>query len=750
MTTTTHNHPLPTLRIQIAILFRYSLVAWLIGFGGLVRGQVVLDREIFGKEVFQVARQTAEEESCQVHFACTHAPLRLDRHALVEFQFQDTRQLNTLRLQRSSGVGPFLSPTSILGNKVVFDQLVLDETYVLTGWDYCGRMYEIDKVSTAAPSNATDPSTASEDLFEAITEYHQQRTDNFTNIVDFLLDYPGLSRHEVLSYLQIFLRKGEPIDRSVLNPKTKVSFQSFSILHRGPLDTNQGPDDPETMNGDSTYCVCRIVQTMSNILAPGRKKDFISNDYEPETLVRQSTLLNLHERTHYLTAIGPAKTAVNLAQGKFQAERKNIQLSTVNPSNPIPLYATLRYLLNCTDNRGSQAAMQLCDCERMGHLNWSYDVAFKTNAATIWDPFVRSYANGYMMDMAYVIRLENNRSPVVLDVGLADMGAACGGSNPGAQIDRIALIRESMGLAILQNISSRSEAAAFQTEWANSATQIRDQISTLLTTRTNVSPCGGEANISRRLMDSDFVGNRSRFSLRMGREVKIILASAVHSSISMRGHSGIYLAANSAFKLAGWVTGGNPIDITNPNNPQNRENCCGRYIGNYILVSYQDENVPINPPITELNMRRLLGEFYGSGFWETFEEGTIVPIDPGEGILVLPPGNIFRMISRPEFSPVCLYPFIFRPRSSNGPTETEGSDINHQIHSWETYLNAIEQGSLNQGRLTIYSMDGKFIHQVQDIRVETVRYAVQQQPSGMYLLQHQTPNQIITFKMIKL
>jgi hypothetical protein len=553
--------------------------------------------------------------------------------------------------------------------------------------------------------------------------------------------------------LQIFLRNGEPLDRSVLNPKTKVSFHNFSILHRGPLDLNQGPDHTETMNGDSTYCVCRIVQTMSNILAPGRKKDFISNDYEPETLVRQSTLLNLHERTHYLTAIGPAKTAVNLAQGRYQAERNHIQLSTVGTSNPntsIPLYATLRYLLNCTDNRGSQAAMQLCDCERMGRLNWSYDVAFKTNAATIWDPFVRSYANGYMMDIAYVIRVENNRNPVVLDVGLADVGAACGGSNSGAQIDRIALIRESMGMAILQNISRRSEAAAFLTEWANSAPQIQDQISALLTTRTNVSSCRQEANFSRRLMDSDFVGNRGRFSLRMGREVKIILASAVHSSISLRGHAGIYLVANSAFKLAGWVTGGNPMDITNPNNPQNRENCCGRYIGNYILVSYKDENVPINPPVSELNMRRLLGEFYTGGFWEAFGDGTIVPNDPGEGIVILPPGNIFRMVSRPEFSPVCLSPFIFSPRSSNGQSETEGSDAKYQIHSWETYLQAVEQGSLNQGRLAIYSMDGKLIHQVQDIRIETVRLAVQQQPAGMYLLQHHTPNQFITFKMIKL
>jgi hypothetical protein len=213
MTATTNNHPQTFLTTLTAIrfLFRYTLVAWLLSYGVLVQGQVVRDWEMFGKEVFQVARQTAEEESCQVHFACTHAPLRLDRHALIEFQFQDTRQLSTLRLQRSSGVGPFVSPTSILGNKVVFDQLVLDETYVLTGWDYCGRMYEIDIVTTAAPSNATDPSTVSEDLFEAITAYHQQPTENFTNIVDFLLEFPGLSRHE--KYFHICKSSCETVSR---------------------------------------------------------------------------------------------------------------------------------------------------------------------------------------------------------------------------------------------------------------------------------------------------------------------------------------------------------------------------------------------------------------------------------------------------------------------------------------------------------------------------------------------------------
>ena len=714
-----------------------------------------LEWENFDGGLWEDTQQNLMEDSCNVSFVFTHSPLRFDQNALIEFQFQHIDQLSTLKLQRSNGLGPQISPTSIIGNRVVFDHLLLNETYVLKGVGYCGQVQELVKVSTAAPANPTDVAIISEQLFEAILDYHEQDAATFKDIVHFLLDYPGLSRNEVLSYIQVFLRKGESVDRTILNPSVQVSFNNFSLLSRNPGDgVDPDPNDPDPIRTDSTYCHCRIVQTMTNIAVPGSRSDDNQFTYLPETLVndtiRTVTLLTSHQRQHFLRTIGPAKVARNFATGIHQLDRKNLQVSTIDTVHRRPLsslHAQLRYTLNCTDNRGSNAVIELCDCEREGKLNWSYDVAFRTNGNVTFDPLFPSYAEGFIMDMAYVVKIENDRDPVVLDVGMADVGVACNASISQDQRNRLLLIRESMGLAVLQNLTRSSDSTAFQFNWSNIASNILDQIRTILNDTSFVNQCSGASTINRRLLDSDFVGNRSTFKLRMGKEVKIIMASGVHSNINLKGHAGISLSSNSAFRLAGWINGGNAIDITNPDDPRNKNTCCGKYTGNYVLASI--DHSEIAPPITELNLRRLLGEFYTGGFWESLGDGTIIPNDPGEGIVLLPPGNFFQMISRPEFSPFCIIPIII-PRSARENRFNPESALSDTIHSWETYLNAIEQGSLNQGRLTIYSMDGKFIHQVQDIRVETVRHAVQQQPSGMYLLQHQTPNQMITFKMIKL
>jgi len=308
------------------------------------------------------------------------------------------------------------------------------------------------------------------------------------------------------------------------------------------------------------------------------------------------------------------------------------------------------------------------------------------------------------------------------------------------------MIQTTMGLSVLTNLTIGTDSTDASINWANAAGEIAEQIRDLISQDSVlINTCDSTGTIVRRLLDSTTADDeKTEFVLKMGKRLKIVLASGFHSSISTKGTSGIELVTNTAFRLGGVISGGEPKDILNRDDPRPLRTCCGQYIGNYVLGNViPPEKADISVVRSEDVLRGELGVFFGQGSWQT-TDGDLIDHIQGIGT-DLPETNYGLLISRPSSIVHCIDTIDIRSNLSD-----ENISDDNELNKNETLQNILQQLEGDKDlKVSLFSISGQLVNRFSFITYAETLFYLENLPPGLYILNLQADNRFYNYKIMK-
>jgi hypothetical protein len=683
------------------------------------------------------------EDTCSLSFDFISSVIRFDNTALVEIKMVSDENISNvfLRLKGSENSINFPGNTSI-SNQIVFDSLMLDTVYTVHFVDLCLQEQFIGNVFTHPASDSTDVVMVSPQLFNAISDFHEQDTSNALDLVEFLFQEQGLSKYEVLSYLQTMLRWGQPYSRSILDQSSYVLDDIASTATPG-----QGEDTIINPNLDS-YCNCKIAQSHLQTVNPFARI-VNENRFTPLTdldIRKKMRITGGRKEQQFMRSIGPARR-VGLAAAGIALKEDEISLATGNSTPGINgHFAQLRYNLTCVTRRALPSGG--CDCVREGEIDWGYHVFMQGEVDVQWGYVFPKLAAGNLTEVAWLLKVQGDSFEVV-DVASHFIEAECNTNFSRDFLVDALLIRERMGLSILRNLTLGSDTAKVSVNWANAATEIIDRIENLLKSDSIIiGMCNQPTTYQRQMLGTLNNLSKRSFVLSMGKPVSFILGSSSLGQLKVRGTCKAVFESNSAFHLAGWVFGGEPRDVLHPDNPRNLRTCCGSESSNFVQA-----NVPGESPVarSENALLRDIGIFLHDADWISLNGPSAGPFPRGgDGVIILPGFHVFAMrrwpIDIPEY---CLFPFNLSKKAQDDFFESEM--YGDPISVSEDIFDVNDLGQFEHFRIISingYSIDIK--NQWANLGLEQLNAQLVNLPQGVYLIQAFSGNRFVNFKIAKL